>query len=1134
MAVGLPKLLVSSAGASLPKDGAHRKRTVRRVGERVFVSTWQRGAADDKAGRREGGNPVKKILIAALAGLAVLAGLLLAAPSLIDWNAYKGAIAERVSQATGRQVELHGDVGFTLLPSPALTVRDARLANAAGAAEPDMVRLKKLDARVALGPLLGGRIQVESIALVEPTFVVEVLKDGRINWDLSTAGPRTGDGLGAAEGLVSAVSFDQVMIDNGTIIYRDDRNGRTETVDKLNARIAAGSLNGPFQLQGDFRLRGLSLHGEATAGRFTEGAAVPVRATLSMPHTDATLRFAGILTGGGAGGGSKVQGDLRAEGSDFAKLVDAPAVGWAPGALSQSFNLRATVEAGTSLATFSGLEAQLGDTRATGNATLRAGDPAKREIPRTELTLAVNRLDLDAWLAQGGRNGTAASGGSGRGAPAPVAGAASGDKASLPSFALPTGVEAKLDVAIDAIGYNHGVVRQGRIEASLSAGRLNIDRVSALLPGGSDFVAAGEVTTPGGQPTLDLRMEANADNLRALLEWAKLAPHGVPADRLRRASLSARLQGHADRFELSGLDFRFDSSRLSGAVAYVDRGRPAFGARLELDRLNLDGYLPADPTPTQPASQPQPAPRAAASDGGQTPQRLLGLADANLDLRVGQLTVGGLPVQGLHLDATVASGALTVREAKVGDIAGLQARIDGQVASLIPLRGVNLALAAQAQSLGGLPSAVSWPPGLPVPERLGAVSVKARLAGDGERLAVEASAGMLGGTVDAGGALLGLDRKPEADLKLRVTHPEIGRLAALFTDSGLARAYGPLDLYGELSGNAASPALKNLQGQVAGIPVRGKLTLDRKSERTAFQADIQTGDLDLDRLRNAPLVGDGAGRTATTAADPAADLPPADPLADLGWMRSLDGRLGLTSTSLTVAGQRIVQPALRATLENGVATLEQLDGEWQGGQIGLSGRLAAAPGQAPKLDADLTVIKADMGSALSGFAGLGLSGGTVDLDVTLSGSGRGDALLSSLTGRGRAVASGGVLRGVDLTALRSRLAGAERTQEVLGAVAGALQGGETKLDRLDARFAIDKGVIRAEDARLTTAPADGTLTGTVSLPDERVDLALALAVKADGDLPPLTLRMAGPWSAPTQTLDLKALRDHFNAAPPAK
>nr|WP_211113823.1 AsmA family protein [Azospirillum picis] len=1080
-------------------------------------------------------------MIVALAGLVVLAGLLLAAPSLIDWNSYRGAIADRMSLATGRKVELRGDVGFTLLPSPALTVRDARLANAPGAAEADMVRLKKLDARVALGPLLGGHIQVESITLVDPTFVVEVMKDGRINWDLAIAGARADDGLGAAENLVSAVSFDEVMIDNGTVIYRDDRNGRTETVEALSARIAAGSLTGPFQFQGDFRLRGLPLHGEATAGRFTEGAAVPVRATLSMPQTDATLRFAGILTGGSE---SKLQGDLRAEGGDFAKLLDARV----PAALAQPYSLRATVEAGTSLATFSGLEAQLGDTRATGNATYRVGDPARREDPRTELTLAINRLDLDSWLSRGSAAGTASTS-----TPAsPPAGSTAG--LAPASVVLPTGVEAKLDVAIDAMGYNGGVVRQGRVEASLSGGRLNIDRISALLPGGSDFVAAGEVTAPGGQPTVDLRMEANADNLRAVLEWAKLDMAAIPADRLRRASLSARLQGHADRFELSGLDFRFDSSRLSGAVAYVDRGRPAFGARLELDRLNLDGYLPGDQTAAagtgqpgqgtagQPAQSPTQAPAqvtaprgprsgTTTTDSGLSAQRLLGVADANLDLSVGQLTAGGLPVKGMHLDATIAGGALTVREAKVEDVAGLNARLDGQIASLSPLKGVNLSLTAEAESLGGLPRAVAWPPGLPAPERLGALSAKARLAGDGDRMAVEATAGLLGGSIEAGGAILAIDRKPSADLKLRVIHPEPGRVAALFADGGLARAFGSLDLYGELTGTAVSPTLGNIQGLLAGVPVRGKLLLDRRGERPAFEAELQTGDLDFDRLRNAPLVGDGVQRPGQPGMPGAAagSSPDAlaDALADLGWLRWMDGRLALTSTSLTLGGQRLQRPALRMTLAGGTATLEQLDGEWQGGQIGMTGRLSAPQGQEPAIDADVTVIKAALGSALSGIGGMGLEGGALDLDMALSGRGHGKALVQSLQGRGRAVATGGVLRGIDLAALRGRLSAAERTQDVVGAVAGALQGGETKLDRLDGRFTIDGGVVRVDGARLTTAPADGTLTGTISLPDERVDLGLAVTVKAGGVLPPLTLRMAGPWDAPTQTLDLAALRERF-------
>ncbi|MCG5243738.1 AsmA family protein, partial [Azospirillum doebereinerae] len=827
---------------------------------------------------------MRTILIAAGAGLAVLAGGVLAAPSLIDWNAYKGTIAERVSAATGRTVELRGDIGLTLLPSPALTVRDARLANPAGAAEPDMARLKKLDARVALGPLLTGRIQVESVTLVEPVFVVEVLKDGRVNWDLSGGAPAASGRLPAADGFASAVSFDRVTVDNGTVVYRDDRSGRTETLEAVNAAVVAGSLTGPFQLQGDFRLRGLSLHGEITAGRFTDGAAVPVRAALSMPGTDATLRFAGILSGGtgnpGGSGALRAQGDLRAEGGDLARLFDSKSFdSKTVPALAQPYSLRATVEAGTSLAVFSNLEAQLGDTRATGTATLRAGDPA-----RTELTLAVNRLDLDAWLARASK-GTAVPP-SARGPAATANGSAAGTPPRSMSLALPVGIEAKLDLAVDGVTYNGGVVRQGRLEASLSDGRLNIDRLSALLPGGSDFVAAGEMTTPGGQPTLDVRMEANADNLRALLDWMKLDVRAVPADRLRRASIAGRVQGHADRFELSGLDLRVDSSRLSGAVAYVDRGRPAFGARLELDRLNLDAYLPAsgetpapgtalgpNPAPV-PAKTATPATPAAAASSGWSPQRVLGMADANLNIDIGQLTLRGLPMQGIHLDTTVAGGALTIREARIDDLVGLKGRVDGQIAGLSPLRGVNIALSAEAESLGGLPRAVPWPSGVPVPERLGAVTAKARLAGDADRLALELSAGMAGGTLEAGGALLALDKTPAADVKLRVTHPELGRIAALFTDRTQARAYGPLDLYGELGGTAKAPSLGNLQGIVAGTAVRGKLAADLAGERPRLEADLQTGDLDLDRLIAAPLVGAAPGDGA--------DAPPAQGGASAG------------------------------------------------------------------------------------------------------------------------------------------------------------------------------------------------------------------------------------------------------------
>nr|WP_282184040.1 AsmA family protein [Azospirillum sp. OGB3] len=1082
----------------------------------------------------------------------ILVGLLVAAvlvvPSVVDWNAYKAQIAERVSAATGREVELRGDIGLSLLPAPALTVRDARLANAPGGSEQDMARLKELDVRVALGPLLSGHIQVQSIRLIDPTFLFETLPDGRFNWDLSGAGRPAGAGRGGSgDGLASAVSFDQVTVQNGTIQYRDARTGRSEVIDQIDARIVAGSFTGPFQGQGSFRARGVPLRGEMFVSRLIDGAAVQVRATLSMPDTDATLRFAGIVTNPPGSGGSRAQGDLRAEGSDLSRALALVRNGAAAGEdrktnalLAQSFGIRTAVEASPTGASFTNLEAQLGDTRATGTATLRSGTPA-----RAELTLALNRLDLDAWLerarAGGGsdaggqpapRNGSAA-----KGLPsnAPSSGVPSGGAAQPGGFALPDALDAKFDLAVDGITYNGGLVRQGRVEAGLSGGTLNIDRISALLPGGSDFVAAGELAAANGQPDLKLRMEANADNLRALLEWLRVDVHGVPADRLRRASVAAQLQGRPGRLDVNGLDLRVDASRLTGAVAYVDRGRPAFGARLDLDRLNLDAYLPPPEggRTTTNAATAAPAPARngnSPANPATSPARLLAGVDANLELTVGQLTVRNTPVQGLRLDATAAGGALSIKEATVQDAAGVKLRLDGQIAGLEPLRGAHLTLNADAPSLDGVARVVAWPEGAPAPERLGAVKAQARLSGDAERLAVELGVDAAEGSLEAGGTLLNVEKEPSADLKLRVKHPELARLAGLFADNPSAGSYGPMDLYTELAGTRKAFTLGNIQGTVAGVTVKGKASADLNGSKPRVEADLQTGDLELDRLAALPA----AASRPTGAASPAAQASPGapDPAAgDFSGLRRFDGRFALTSSALVKGGTRIETPALRATVTNGVLTVERFDGTLMGGQLGATGRLAAPGNQTPTAEATITLSKAKLAEAVGGGLGGGaleIAGGVLDAEANLTASGAGgDAMLKALAGQGRISARDGLLRGFDLGALRDRLTKLERPQELLGAVMGGLQGGETRFARLDGSFAIDKGVARTEDTRLTSDLGEALAAGQVNLPAQTIDMRVRLTVQSDQALPPLTVRMTGALDKPTRSFEMQEVQEYF-------
>ena len=1058
---------------------------------------------------------MRKLLIAVLAMLGVLLAAVLVLPAVIDWNSHKGMIAARISAATGRAVSLEGDISLSLFPTPKVSVAGARLANPPGFALPDMATLKRLDVTVALMPLLGGRVQVESLTFIEPVFVFETATTGAFNWEFEgtrPVPPTTDTGSGGR--FVPMVSFDEVSIQKGTVLYRDDRTGKEEKAEALDARVVAASLAGPFQINGTFRLHGLPVRGEVTTGRFTEGAAVPVRAALAFPETETTLRFAGIAAAA-PGGGTRAQGDLRAEGANLATAlapfgVEARLLE----RLGQAFSLRAAVEGAGDLLAFNSLEMQVGDMRANGSASLDTGDH-----PRAKLALTLNRLDLDALLASTGKPATAQTS---RGRPAPAAEPAR----PAAGFELPRGVSAEADIVAEAVTFNGALVRQARLEASLADGVVTIERVAAQLPGGSDVVAGGTLGASAGQPVLDLRLEANADNLRGVLEWLKQDVKAIPPDRLRKASFGARIQGRPGRVDVTGIDLRVDTSHVTGGVAYVDRGRPAYGVRLDIDRLNVDAYLPlpADTAATAAAGGTAAGGtgRGAASSG---PLDDLRRVDVNLQLNAGSLTYRGVTAQGLALDATAAGGVVVLRDVKVADLAGVSGQASGRIGRLSPLGQADLTVNAEAPSLAGLARHVAWPSGAPTPERLGPVTLRGRFAGDLDRLTLDMELGAAGGSLTAGGTLANLAGTPQADVKLRTTHPELGALLSLVGRAAAPASYGAVDLYGELRGGAAALTVKGLQGTVAGTSVTGEGSFRGESGRPRVELDIQTGDIDLDRLAVPPAPAPAApGRgldPARAAQHPAA----AGDTLDLSWLNAIDGRLGLTSSAVAGGGLRLENPALRATLAGGVLTLEQLDGGLLGGQVGATGRLAAPADGVPQAQLDLTVVKAKPGT-LAGDRSLGITGGTIDLDAELSAFGRSSqAMLRSLSGQGRLTARDGSVRGFDMAALAQRLtARLDRPQDAIQALGRALQGGDTSFANLDGRFTVERGVVRSDDLALTAPLGDAAAAGEIDLPAGTVNAQVRVQVRADDAVPPLTLRLTGPVDKPTRSFDLKEIQ----------
>ena len=843
---------------------------------------------------------MKKFLYSVAALVVLLVAAAVVAPVVVDEEQIKARLGAQVEAATGRELVIDGHLDLALLPRPRLSLGGLRLANLEGASARHMVSLKGLEASLALVPLLTGEIEVTSLRLVEPVIELERLADGRANWVLGgrTGGSKPMGGFG--------ISVDRLDIENGTLTYRDAASGRLERFDGVEARLTAGSLQGPFTAAGTTRLHGLRLGFELAVGELQEGRSLPLQAVLRLGHEGARVAFAGAVSK--LGDVAKLRGKLRAEGASLADLVsfvatvaDAPVS--APPLLAQAFRLEAQVAASTNEAGFNDLSLTMGEARATGTVNV-----ARNKALNVDVTLAVNRLDLDAWLRSAAEQVAARGQRAGR-----------GDKpdAAASVFAIPAGLGGSVALNLEAVIYRGKVMRQVQVEGTLGNGRFELARASALLPGSSDILVSGTALTEGGETRFDGRLEAASDNLRRLISWLGIDVSAVPVGRLHRLSLTSRVRLTPELVQANGIDLRLDTSRLTGAAAYALRERPSFSLDVAVDRFILDAYLPGVGAAK--------APEGEAEAGPKFPLlAVLETFDSNIKARVESLIVNKLKISGLTVDASLVGGILSVRRASVEHVAGASAAVSGTardfattpsikasvdirsgdagrlltaIGAKAPewmaglgatrLRGslegrvsdlavdVELAVAdAKVRFEGGVGRStpgrsfdlrldLSHPDlagfvatlGLALPRAMagehGALAIKGTVAGNFEALAVDLAAEAAGATVSVAGDVVALTPRPRFDLRLSADHPSLVKVATLFgmeLGSAPGQHDGPITVSGRIVGTPAGLSLDRLSVRAAGADLMLSGSLDTGAERLSYQLDLEGEHPDLESL----------------------------------------------------------------------------------------------------------------------------------------------------------------------------------------------------------------------------------------------------------------------------------------------
>lgn len=187
-------------------------------------------------------------------------------------------------------------------------------------------------------------------------------------------------------------------------------------------------------------------------------------------------------------------------------------------------------------------------------------------------------------------------------------------------------------------------------------------RLDELVASALGLQTSGSITVrdPTGSPDVSGSLQVANFSPRALLErFGRDVPPTADTGALQEATLSADIALGANRAEIAALQVRLDDSNITGRVEITDFADPHFTYDLDVDRINLDRYLP--PSSEAPAAPDQ------EDQGFDT----AALADLNLAGRVSasELHISGLDLAGFSTDIALAEGIGRI-EPLVADLYG--------------------------------------------------------------------------------------------------------------------------------------------------------------------------------------------------------------------------------------------------------------------------------------------------------------------------------------------------------------------------------------------------------------------------------------------------------------------------------
>ncbi len=242
---------------------------------------------------------MKRFLVIIFTVVFVCVAAVVVAPSFIDWSAYKGQAAQQVADKTGLEMDVNGDLGFSIIPSPRFFIEDVSIKAPEGSKNEIFASLERLDINVALMPLFSKQLKVNSLTAIKPIIALEALENGKLNimtekLEAMSSGEETESQAGAS---TQKISLDKIRIKDGAFTYYDHKSKAETKIQNINLDLSAGSLTGPFKAQGSLFYSGQALNFDAQADNYdAESKIISPKVKLILQPGDIALHYEGVVS----------------------------------------------------------------------------------------------------------------------------------------------------------------------------------------------------------------------------------------------------------------------------------------------------------------------------------------------------------------------------------------------------------------------------------------------------------------------------------------------------------------------------------------------------------------------------------------------------------------------------------------------------------------------------------------------------------------------------------------------------------------------------------------------------------------------------------------------------------------------